>query len=75
MQQVDWHEHLNDIYSIANVSIEREEQIIVIEPHYLKRLVKLLDRTSPRAIGISNFRTVTLYGNCKILDNIEIHYS
>ncbi len=54
MQQIDWFEHLNDIYSVANVSIARDEQIIVIEPDYLKKLVQLLDQTSPRAIGTLN---------------------
>lgn len=52
LQQIDWYEHLNDIYSVANVSIDRDERIIVIEPDYLKRLVQLLDQTPPRVIGI-----------------------
>jgi hypothetical protein len=48
---MNWYEHLTDIYSVANVSIDRDEKIVVIEPKYLQRLVQLLDQTSPRVIG------------------------
>nr|CAH0110462.1 unnamed protein product [Daphnia galeata] len=51
MGQINWYEHLTDIYSAANVTINRDEQIIVIEPEYLQRLVQLLDQTSPRRLN------------------------
>lgn len=44
---------MNDIYSAANISMEEDERIIVIEPDYLKKLVELLDRTPSRVIGIT----------------------
>ncbi|XP_046453383.1 neprilysin-like isoform X8 [Daphnia pulex] len=51
MGQINWHEHLTDIYSAANVSINSDEKIVVIEPEYLQRLVQLLDQTPPRIIA------------------------
>uniref|UniRef100_A0A0P6EFD4 Neutral endopeptidase n=1 Tax=Daphnia magna TaxID=35525 RepID=A0A0P6EFD4_9CRUS len=51
MGQINWYEHLTDIYSIADVSINPDEKIVVTEPEYLKKLVQLLDQTSPRVIA------------------------
>lgn len=52
ISQINWHEHLTDIYSAANVSINSDEKMVVIEPEYLQRLVQLLDQTPPRVIGM-----------------------
>ncbi|XP_046453377.1 neprilysin-like isoform X2 [Daphnia pulex] len=51
MSQINWHKHLTDIYSAANVSINSDEKIVVIELEYLQRLVQLLDQTTPRVIA------------------------
>ncbi|XP_057375648.1 membrane metallo-endopeptidase-like 1 isoform X2 [Daphnia carinata] len=51
MGKINWHEHLTDIYSIADVSINPDEKIVVSEPEYLPKLLQLLDQTSPRVIA------------------------
>jgi hypothetical protein len=44
-------EYLNDIYSVANITIPETEQLIVVETDYLKQLIQLLDKTPTRVLG------------------------
>ena len=52
MDQINWQEYLNQIYSVANIAIPATERVIVVETGYLKKLVQLLDGTPPRVLGI-----------------------
>jgi hypothetical protein len=51
-------EYLNNIYSVANITIPKTEHVIVVETDYLKNLVQLLDRTPTRVIG-TQFRLIS----------------
>jgi hypothetical protein len=53
--KINWLEYLNDIYSVANITIPETEQLIVVETDYLKHLVQLLDNTPTRVLGITRF--------------------
>lgn len=48
---INWAKYINDIYSAVNVTVSENEQIIVKEPQFLRKLVRLLDQTSPRIIA------------------------
>ena len=60
MLQISWSRLLNAIYTESvGIEISEEERIHVIEPEYLKNLVRLLDATDPRIIGkleVLNFK-------------------
>ncbi|EFX85605.1 hypothetical protein DAPPUDRAFT_46047, partial [Daphnia pulex] len=48
---IDWMKYLNNIYSVADITIPETEQLVVVETDYLKELVQLLDETPPRVLA------------------------
>ncbi|EFX80396.1 hypothetical protein DAPPUDRAFT_304103 [Daphnia pulex] len=52
--KIKWADYISDIYSVVNISVTENEQVVVTEPEFLRKLVRLLDQTSPRVIGMSS---------------------
>lgn len=48
---MDWANYLNGIFSALNVTVHNHERIMT-NVFYLSDLFKLLNKTSPRVIGI-----------------------
>jgi len=60
---INWSEYINDIYSEAGVFVPSDEQIIVNEPDYLLKLMRLLNETNPRVIvNYLHWRLVLKFG-------------
>lgn len=49
--KIDWAKYLSDIYSLASITVDATERVIVTETEYLQKLVALLDNTDTRVIA------------------------
>ncbi len=49
--QMNWTEHLNEIFSVLNFTVAKDERIMA-DVNYLSKLFQLLNETPTRVIGI-----------------------